>query len=503
MSISRAHSLAVSVRLSVAGTLTAFLFATAGVTWQVQDDTPVSLGAVEKDGTVLVSITALAEAGGLVWSYDAGPQILVVRAGADSAVFSAGMQAVRVKDSVTFLSQAPVRSGGLLYASGAELAPVLASLLQKAVLWDARNQRFVGATEQLTLTRLERKPPLKGTTVVELTCARSQVVNCSCAFPYVTIELPGAVADTGALRAANKIGVTDSVSAVKTSNGVTVTVVLNSRIHEPTVTREQSAVRISLRARGEDGKVIPDSVLFGASGAGGFHTVVIDPGHGGKDPGCIGPGGIQEKDITLAIGLKVRDLLKKSGSFNVKLTRDSDVYVKLRDRTKMANDWKADLFISIHANAISGSAQRKRQVKGYKVYFLSSAKNEEDKLAAMRENAVVDMEDTPEEYNFLKNLVTDLVGNEYLNESQDFSILLSETFEKSLKKIPKLHLGVGQAPFWVLNGAYMPSVLIETGFISNPVEEKLLTKAQVQDEIARAVQAAVVEFSSRYEETHE
>ena len=122
-------------------------------------------------------------------------------------------------------------------------------------------------------------------------------------------------------------------------------------------------------------------------------TIVIDPGHGGMDPGAIGQNGIEEKKVVLDIALALRDLFKKKTKLTVYLTRDADRFVPLVDRTKFANEKKADIFVSIHANSIEGNKKKKDGTRGYKVYFLSEAKNEEDKLAAMRENAVIELED--------------------------------------------------------------------------------------------------------------
>jgi N-acetylmuramoyl-L-alanine amidase len=229
-------------------------------------------------------------------------------------------------------------------------------------------------------------------------------------------------------------------------------------------------------------------------------TIMIDPGHGGKDPGAVGQGGAREKDITLAIALELRDLFKQHKEIKVFLTRDKNIFVPLADRTKMANERNADLFVSIHANATSGSNKKKETTRGYKVYFLSQAKNEDDKLAAMRENAVIELEERPQNYNALQNVLIDLAGNEYLRESQDLSILLDQQFEAELgKKISRQARGIGQANFWVLNGAYMPSILIETGFISNRSEEKMLQSKQFQKNMAAAVFETLLRFKKNYE----
>ena len=117
----------------------------------------------------------------------------------------------------------------------------------------------------------------------------------------------------------------------------------------------------------------------------------------------------------------------------------------------------------------------------------------------MRENAVIKLEEKPQNYSNLQNVLIEMAGNEYLRESQDLCILLEKSFNAQLKKkMRKLHRGVGQANFWVLNGAYMPSVLIETGFLSNKKEEKLLKDTSFQNEMAKAISQAVVDFCKNY-----
>lgn len=228
--------------------------------------------------------------------------------------------------------------------------------------------------------------------------------------------------------------------------------------------------------------------------------VVIDPGHGGKDPGAIGSTGTFEKDVVLKIGLAMRDALReKSKELKVYMTRSKDIFIPLRQRTKFANNKKADLFISIHANSIAGNKKRKNNVKGYKIYFLSQAKNEDDKLAAMIENSVIELEENIQKGDLLQNILIDMANNEYLSESQDMSILIVESMKASFSKVRALHTGVGQANFWVLNGAYMPSVLVETCFISNPAEEKMLTNKNFQKKMGVSICNAVLQFKKKYE----
>jgi N-acetylmuramoyl-L-alanine amidase len=221
--------------------------------------------------------------------------------------------------------------------------------------------------------------------------------------------------------------------------------------------------------------------------------IVIDPGHGGKDPGATGPGGTDEKDVVLPISLEIKKYLSKYKNIKVFLTRENDTFIALRDRAEFANKKNADLFISIHANA----SEKTPNVGGYKMFFLSEAKNEIDEWTAKLENSVMDLEGKSQTSG-LESILLSLANNEFIKESQDFSIMLAKSFGNSIKEIQKLHTGVGQANFLVLNGASMPAVLVETAFISNAKEEKLLKDKKFQKDVAESIGNAVVEFCKKY-----
>ena len=217
--------------------------------------------------------------------------------------------------------------------------------------------------------------------------------------------------------------------------------------------------------------------------------IVIDPGHGGHDPGAIGPGGLMEKDVVLDIALKVRDILSKTGLFEVVMTRDRDVFIPLPERTAIARDKDADLFVSIHANASSNS-----QARGIETYLLNWTTDEEAIRVAARENRI--------SVRRMKEKMAQFRRNDYLSKElgdlrrcykRDESLKLAHYVQDSIvsgadnmnKRMKDL--GVKQALFYVLVGAEMPSILAEVSFISNPGEEKLLSGKGYRGELARSI----------------
>ena len=214
-------------------------------------------------------------------------------------------------------------------------------------------------------------------------------------------------------------------------------------------------------------------------------TVVIDPGHGGDEVGAKGPGGALEKDVSLAIARKLRAELV-NGGLSVFLTRERDALVALDDRSAIANNYKADLFVSIHANA-----SRARGARGSEVYFLSyQASDDESRRIAQAEGAAEPVPAGPSNSD-LALILWDMAQAEHLEES---SALASRVQEELAAVTGSEGRGVKQAPFRVLVGASMPAVLVEAAFLSNPDEEKLLTSDAYQAKIAAAVARGIQRY---------
>lgn len=221
----------------------------------------------------------------------------------------------------------------------------------------------------------------------------------------------------------------------------------------------------------------------------GIRTIVIDPGHGGREVGAVGPNGLMEKDLTLAIARKLASSLASKIGARVVLTRDDDSVVSLDQRTAIANQYKADLFLSVHMNAAVV-----QDAKGSETYFLSlEASDELAKKAAESENAAAT---TPSPNADLNLILWDLAQQTYLGESSRFAQAIQEEMNAATGVANR---GVKQAPFKVLVGATMPAALVEVGFISNPEEEARLQSEQFQDLMVDALTRAVQRYKADYE----
>ncbi len=216
-------------------------------------------------------------------------------------------------------------------------------------------------------------------------------------------------------------------------------------------------------------------------------TIVIDPGHGGHDPGATGPKGLYEKDVVLDIALKLKNILLNKKNINVFLTRETDIFIRLEDRPAIAMNKNADLFISIHANASATKI-----VRGIETYFLNWSDEEGAIRVAARENEI-SLKTMKEHVKKSKNYVDIMLDDLNREFKRDGSLYLAGYIQKSIvstlgEKYSHVNdLGVKGGPFFVLYGARIPSILVETSFISNPIEERLLKKEAYKEYIARAI----------------
>ncbi len=214
-------------------------------------------------------------------------------------------------------------------------------------------------------------------------------------------------------------------------------------------------------------------------------TIIIDPGHGGKDPGAIGKSGLTEKEVVLDIGLRLRDMIIRKMGKRVIMTRDTDVFIPLDERSRLANGSNGELFVSIHANS-----SPKKNTRGVEVYLLGAPSDKRALATAARENST-----SEEDVNYLQAILKELAKDFTTEMSLEFAHLTMESFSGILdKRYNIVKLGVKKAPFYVLIHTDMPSILAEVSFISNPYEEALLRKDDYRQKIAEALLEGIREY---------
>ena len=306
---------------------------------------------------------------------------------------------------------------------------------------------------------------------------------------YLTIA--GAVVDTININAGLSRGVVRQIESDQIGNTAQVAFKLGREVisHEWYQSLDPNKIVITLRTPlGEIDEHIQD-----VKERWRLDTVVLDAGHGGKDPGAIGKYGTKEKDVALDITKRAGNLLEKSG-IKVVYTRDEDVFIPLLDRTKIANDSNGKLFVSIHANA-----NKNRKVQGFETFLLRPGKSQDAIEVASRENSVINLEEFTDKYEELTGealIMATMAQSMFMKESEDLASIIQMELDKRLNTPNR---GVKQAGFYVLIGASMPNALVEVGFISNPSEEKKLREKAHKQKIAEAIYQAIKHFKQSRE----
>jgi len=302
---------------------------------------------------------------------------------------------------------------------------------------------------------------------------------------YLTVA--GAMVDTTTINAGLSRGVVRRIESDQIGKTAQVAFKLGKEVisHEWYQSLDPNEIVITLRT--PLGKV--DEYIEDVKERWRLDTVVLDAGHGGKDPGSQGKYGTKEKDVVLDITKRVGRLLEKNAGIKVVYTRDEDVWVPIIDRTKMANDTNGKLFISVHANS-----NPNRKIQGFETYLLRPGKSEDAIEVASRENAVIKLEEKTGQYDNLtgENLImATMAQSMFMKESEDLAAIIQMELDKRLNTPNR---GVKQAGFYVLIGASMPNVLVEVGFISNPAEEKKLKQAVHKQRIAESIYEGIKHF---------
>jgi N-acetylmuramoyl-L-alanine amidase len=313
----------------------------------------------------------------------------------------------------------------------------------------------------------------------------------------VTITLKNTSADADKLKKINGKGVVKEIQAKNIGKNVELLI---------SVTKEYTASEVLNIDNSNDLMITIHNRIFSNKDSGnrnkdkwGFDVIVIDAGHGGKDVGAIGINGVKEKDVNLGIALKLGKLIENNLK-NVKVvyTRSNDTFVELYKRGKIANEQGGKLFISIHCNS---TPQRPSNASGFEVYLLRPGRTQEAIQIAARENGVIQYEDNPKRYAKLTDenfILVSMAHSSYMKYSEKFSDLLDRKFSNNFNSGSR---GVKQAGFYVLVGASMPSVLIESGFLTNYKDAELLKSDNGQKKIAESILDSIEKYKEYYQQS--
>lgn len=309
---------------------------------------------------------------------------------------------------------------------------------------------------------------------------------------YVTIA--GAIADTAAINEIPSRGLVRRIVAIQSPTSVQLTFRLNGTIEATELIQDSESNDLLLTIR----PATPVAGLAEQRKRWKLDVIVLDAGHGGHDPGTVGATGTREKDITLGITLKLGKLIEKNlKDIKVVYTRKDDRFIELYRRGQIANEADGKLFISIHCNSMP---RKPHPTRGFEVYLLRPGKTEEAVAIAERENAVIELEEgTKDRYQELTEenfILVAMAQSAYVRSSETFADITQQELDK---KTGLPNRGVKQAGFYVLVGAAMPNVLVETGYLSNRTDEKYLRSQSGQQKIAESIFSAIKRYKQEYE----
>ncbi len=376
---------------------------------------------------------------------------------------------------------------------------LLSDALERTLIFSPDRRTVVAVGQEENVVALQLAEKLNGDLLEVLLSRRLDFDVFVSEGNWINITIAGGEVDT------NTFGLTDSTSkildvrAFQFDNSAQISVQMRqpiSRYHSsyaPNPHRIQIALESSSFSNDQKENSQP---LVKKEQYDSLDVIVIDPGHGGEHDGAIGRDGTKEKDIVLDIALRLEKIMLKEGRFIPILTRRSDETVGLNDRAAIANQAEGDLFVSIHCNS-----NEIRSASGSETYFLAAAKSDDARITALLENSDFQLNVPKSNYNKreqdeLDFIVMDVLQTEYLTQSQQLAEFVQESLKKYLN-VPSR--GVNQAGFAVLNRVEMPSVLVETAFISNKVEERLLTQDNFRQAAAESIYQGIVRFANLYE----
>ena len=311
---------------------------------------------------------------------------------------------------------------------------------------------------------------------------------------WISLTIPGAYIDSIGVRKSIKEDPITKVKITQMNQSAQISFLLNNVLEEYEISCSENKINLLIRTDIQENK----RKIKENRNKWLFDIIVLDAGHGGKDPGAVSKRGTKEKEITLKIVKLLGKKLEQNLGCKVVYIRDKDVFIPLTKRTKIANESNGKLFISVHANS-----HKDKRVRGFETYLLRPGKTSDAVDVAHRENSVIKTYEDNDSYKKLdieQIIMASMAQSGFMKESERLALEIQNQIGKVLTK-ERYNRGVKQAGFQVLVGASMPNILIELGFITNRDEEKLLLSSTYQEKLAQAIFEAIARFKKKEEAT--
>jgi len=457
------------------------------------------------DGSVYFSMADFVNAIGLGIYTNEARQKSVLYIGSDKATFTAGNPFVVLNDRTYQLTHLPRWEHNELLITPQALIALFNNFTSHSFSFDEKEMILTLGMKNVNITGVKVDTMDNGTLIRVNSNKkfRKQDVSLKVANGWLHIDVFGGKADKSAIEAVQTAGIVSDIQVIEFDQLISLAFRLRTSILSRDLVFDPSSNDFYVNLRTDD-KIDHDredvqEELAEQKKEWLIDTIVIDPGHGGKDPGAVGYGGLKEKEIVLSVGLLLEKIMaKQMPEVKVVFTRRTDKFIPLWQRTKIANEQKGKLFISLHCNS-----NKSRSAKGFETYFLSADKdkNQQAQEVVLKENASIRFEDEQDQkrYEGINFILATMAQSAFIRQSQYLASTVQNSFARTLKPLGMKDRGVKQGRFWVMVGATMPNILVEMGFISNKIEANLLKKTSTQQKVAQAVFEGIKKYKADIE----
>jgi len=414
----------------------------------------------------------------------------------NSIAFTINSPFVKINDSVKNLIFPSLIKKGNLYLPAETFLPLFDNIRPEQIAWDGGRDLIRFDSEWYNVTDLAFSPKANGLLIELFVSEPKEYEIYISEGNWLNISILGGKVNRRQIMSRMTRNYLWDINVEQFEQSAQVSLRLNRSITKYTDRYQASPGRIQISLIDTSVAISSERSHIDIGPDKHINKVIIDAGHGGGDYGAIGLDKTLEKEIVLDIAKRLARLIRKDKLFEVVMTRDKDEEVSLEERTKIANEANGDIFISIHSNASPNKSAR-----GFQVFYLAPARNDEARASAQLENAPFLAEISKAGQNQQDDLtliLSDMIQTEFQVESADLAAMVDKELRKELKSETKAR-GIDQAGFYVLNGVYMPSLLVESAFLTNSADEKLLGKKKYRQSVAEAIYEGLKRFRAKYE----
>ncbi len=451
----------------------------------------------EKFGQIYISLIDFAQSGNFGFYTNEDRRKTVLYAGRDKIKFTAANSFIVLNDRILQVLGEPVWREREIWIPADLLVSIFNENTAHVMQFDADKKIFSIGSKNVNIASIQISAKSNGTLLHIYTTKQfdRKNIHLKLVNNWLYVEIFNAKLDVNSINQKLQSGLVSEIRAVQFDNSASIAFKLRKKIVTRELALDPDSTDLLISLRTEEPLVNRQSEkrkLDDQKNDWKIHTIVIDPGHGGKDPGAIGYGRLYEKNIVLPVALKLgKEINKRLPGTKVVFTRKTDVFIPLYQRTKIANEHNGKLFISLHCNWNPNNKAR-----GFETFFLSADKDSRARDVVLKENESINFESKKERkrYQGVNFVLATMAQNAFIKHSQYLATVVQKAMTRKLSSIEMKSRGVKQGAFWVMVGATMPNILVEMGFISNKHEARTLKRSATHTKLASAICDGVVKY---------